>query len=241
VYNGPLAINFRLPAEWSIRDERPGAAVAPEQVIVDDVGGRVQQIGAPLDIYDRPANRFVVPLTRRACRRDDSGSTLHSMSRLLVALLFALQVGCGGYYGPSAREKWPIVHERARIELSCQTLEHLALAQAQPRTTAEAYPRVYFDYAVTGCGRQATYRVLFSRGTQDEVQLVGPIRDVSLRSVPSIAAPAECVPDCRDGYACANGACVSACNPPCPEGQRCSAGADCESVGPPPPAAPVGD
>jgi hypothetical protein len=38
VYKGPLAINFRLPAEWSIRDERPGAAVAPEQVIVDHVG-----------------------------------------------------------------------------------------------------------------------------------------------------------------------------------------------------------
>ncbi len=38
VYKGPLAINFRLPAEWSIRDERPGAAVAPEQVVIDDVG-----------------------------------------------------------------------------------------------------------------------------------------------------------------------------------------------------------
>jgi len=38
VYKGPLAINFRLSAEWSIRDERPGAAVAPEQVVVGDVG-----------------------------------------------------------------------------------------------------------------------------------------------------------------------------------------------------------
>lgn len=38
VYEGPLAINFRLPAEWSIRDERPGQAVAPEQVVVGDVG-----------------------------------------------------------------------------------------------------------------------------------------------------------------------------------------------------------
>lgn len=38
VYKGPLAINFRLPAEWSTRDERPGAAIAPEQVVVGDVG-----------------------------------------------------------------------------------------------------------------------------------------------------------------------------------------------------------
>jgi len=38
MYKGPLAINFRLPAEWSIRDERPGVAIAPEQVEVSDVG-----------------------------------------------------------------------------------------------------------------------------------------------------------------------------------------------------------
>jgi hypothetical protein len=37
VYNGPLAINFRLPAEWSIQGERPGTAVVPEQLIVGDV------------------------------------------------------------------------------------------------------------------------------------------------------------------------------------------------------------
>lgn len=38
VYDGPLAIDFRLPANWSIRDERPGEPVAPSQVVIEDVG-----------------------------------------------------------------------------------------------------------------------------------------------------------------------------------------------------------
>ncbi len=38
VYQGPLFIDFRLPAAWRIEDERPGAPVTPEQVVVGDVG-----------------------------------------------------------------------------------------------------------------------------------------------------------------------------------------------------------
>jgi len=37
-YDGPLAIDFSLPAEWHLRDERPGQPVAPDQVVVDGVG-----------------------------------------------------------------------------------------------------------------------------------------------------------------------------------------------------------
>ena len=37
-YEGPLFIDFRLPAEWNIRDKRPGEPVAPDQVIIEDVG-----------------------------------------------------------------------------------------------------------------------------------------------------------------------------------------------------------
>ena len=37
-YEGPLFIDFRLPAAWRIEDERPGEPVAPEQVVVGDVG-----------------------------------------------------------------------------------------------------------------------------------------------------------------------------------------------------------
>ena len=38
VYEGPLFIDFRLPAEWRIEEERPGEPVTPEQVVVRDVG-----------------------------------------------------------------------------------------------------------------------------------------------------------------------------------------------------------
>ena len=38
VYEGPLFIDFRLPAKWSIRDKCPGEPVAPNQVVVENVG-----------------------------------------------------------------------------------------------------------------------------------------------------------------------------------------------------------
>ena len=38
VYDGPLFINFELPAEWSIRDEHAGEPARPDQVVIDDVG-----------------------------------------------------------------------------------------------------------------------------------------------------------------------------------------------------------
>lgn len=42
------------------------------------------------------------------------------------------------------------------------------------------------------------------------------------------SAPAPCVPDCRAGFVCVAGACVSACNPPCGAGLVCTASATCE-------------
>jgi hypothetical protein len=38
VYDGPLAIDFRLPVEWSVRDERPGEPIAPDQIVIEDLG-----------------------------------------------------------------------------------------------------------------------------------------------------------------------------------------------------------
>ena len=38
VYPGPLFIDFRLPAEWRIKDDRPDEPVTPGQVVVGDVG-----------------------------------------------------------------------------------------------------------------------------------------------------------------------------------------------------------
>ena len=37
----------------------------------------------------------------------------------------------------------------------------------------------------------------------------------------------SCVPDCREGFTCVDGECVSACNPPCNEGERCSGDGFC--------------
>jgi hypothetical protein len=37
----------------------------------------------------------------------------------------------------------------------------------------------------------------------------------------------SCMPECRSGFVCQQGQCVSACNPPCPGGQRCTAEREC--------------
>jgi len=51
-------------------------------------------------------------------------------------------------------------------------------------------------------------------------------------SLPPVAteqpsAPPACVPDCRAGFMCRAGACVSACNPPCPTTHECVEGGRC--------------
>jgi len=37
----------------------------------------------------------------------------------------------------------------------------------------------------------------------------------------------ECVPTCRSGYLCSNGACISRCNPPCEPGLTCTPEGEC--------------
>ncbi len=41
------------------------------------------------------------------------------------------------------------------------------------------------------------------------------------------AGSSSCEPDCRDGFTCVRGACVSACNPPCGAGERCTGAGEC--------------
>lgn len=56
------------------------------------------------------------------------------------------------------------------------------------------------------------------------------------------ADTASCEPECRAGFTCVRGECVSACNPPCPGGQTCNADAVCiasPQAAAPAPAAPV--
>ena len=51
VYSGPLFIDFRLPAEWSIRDRRTDEPVTPDQVVVEDLGPMAsEQIVDALDV-----------------------------------------------------------------------------------------------------------------------------------------------------------------------------------------------
>ena len=38
IYEGPLFIDFRLPMEWSIQDDRRGTPVSPQQVVLSDLG-----------------------------------------------------------------------------------------------------------------------------------------------------------------------------------------------------------
>jgi len=55
----------------------------------------------------------------------------------------------------------------------------------------------------------------------------------------TLASPVEsasaCVPDCRSGFECVEGRCVSSCNPPCDPGQLCTPERTCVFLGPPPP------
>jgi hypothetical protein len=53
------------------------------------------------------------------------------------------------------------------------------------------------------------------------------------------AADKQCVPQCRTGYVCVEGACVSACNPPCAAGEMCASDGNCVASQPPPASAPA--
>ena len=46
----------------------------------------------------------------------------------------------------------------------------------------------------------------------------------------------DCVPSCRDGYLCHEGACIEACNPPCGAGEQCVGGGECVAQAPSDPA-----
>ncbi|MDH5675046.1 MAG: porin family protein [Myxococcales bacterium] len=65
-----------------------------------------------------------------------------------------------------------------------------------------------------------------------------PVTDEVPPPPPSYEAPPPalaCVPDCRAGYSCIEGRCVSACNPPCGPGSVCTAAGSCEAATPSPP------
>ncbi len=57
---------------------------------------------------------------------------------------------------------------------------------------------------------------------------------VSAAPAPAAPVPAACFPECRDGFFCHNGVCLSRCNPPCSFGQQCTAAATCVVQSPAP-------
>lgn len=50
-------------------------------------------------------------------------------------------------------------------------------------------------------------------------------------SPPNDTGDSGCFPQCRSGYVCHQGRCVSSCNPPCPQGQVCTAELECVPAG----------
>lgn len=43
----------------------------------------------------------------------------------------------------------------------------------------------------------------------------------------AMAAYPQCIPNCREGYLCFQGRCISPCNPPCPADQACTSAGTC--------------
>ncbi|MET0340830.1 MAG: hypothetical protein ABW252_07495 [Polyangiales bacterium] len=52
-------------------------------------------------------------------------------------------------------------------------------------------------------------------------------REAPVRRSERRSPPDQCVPHCRSGYTCLDGACVSLCNPACPRGEVCSEYGEC--------------
>jgi hypothetical protein len=50
---------------------------------------------------------------------------------------------------------------------------------------------------------------------------------------PAGPTTSECVPVCRQGFTCVQGACVAGCNPPCAAGERCTELGQCTNAGSP--------
>jgi hypothetical protein len=60
-----------------------------------------------------------------------------------------------------------------------------------------------------------------------------PVAPATEATGSAAAAPktSECVPECRQGFTCSKGACVTGCNPPCTAGQSCTPLGQCVESG----------
>jgi hypothetical protein len=60
-----------------------------------------------------------------------------------------------------------------------------------------------------------------------EPPATAPIPPPAPAMPPPAAAPPVCFPECRSGFICSAGSCISACNPPCAASQECTADRRC--------------
>jgi iron(III) transport system ATP-binding protein len=83
-----------ITAIYVTHDQEEANAIADRIAVLD--GGRIQQIGAPLELYDQPANRFVATFLGTANLIE---GRIEPDGRFVAADGFALQ-GIGGSAGP---------------------------------------------------------------------------------------------------------------------------------------------
>lgn len=61
-----------------------------------------------------------------------------------------------------------------------------------------------------------------------------PVVEPARAAPAATPAVASCVPDCRSGFICLQGTCVSACNPPCSAHEQCTGAGQCVASTAPP-------
>jgi hypothetical protein len=64
-------------------------------------------------------------------------------------------------------------------------------------------------------------------GGQSVSTMLVSVTPQSATATPAPTPVAACLPDCRSGYVCREGECVSACNPMCGENETCNAKREC--------------
>jgi len=68
---------------------------------------------------------------------------------------------------------------------------------------------------------------------QEPATTDAPAAPAAVEPAPAAPAPATpCFPECRSGFTCHAGLCVSLCNPPCPDGYTCTEDARCQAPAP---------
>ena len=144
IYDGPLFIDFRLPVEWSIPDNRSGTPVAPQEIVLGDVariasGNVVEAMQLCLadadDGYETGAEvlRQAFPMLHEAIERSSGrGDPLDREDALPEA---ELRVALHAELGRFLRGSW----RRAQLEKKTDAISMLAREMDLPIELARTY------------------------------------------------------------------------------------------------------